>query len=164
MAEQARASVKKESVRREQPVRREEPVIQDEAPSPGPSVRLRPEATGFIDMTGRPAWGLTAGGTVGLGSLDATARLVLGRQLGLALEGGWLFGGGGLQPRVALRFTSVPGLQMLGGGAVVGARLALPPQLIALADVSAEYLTARPGYEQFILAASLGLGFELFPS
>lgn len=164
MAEQARAAVKKEPARREPPGPRGEPAIQDEAPSPGPTFRLRPEATGFIDMTGRPAWGLTAGATVGLGSLEASARLVLGRQLGVTVEGGWLFGSGALQPRVALRFTSVPGLPMFGGGAAVGARLALSPQFVALADVSAEYLSAKQGYEQFILAASLGLGFELFPS
>jgi tetratricopeptide (TPR) repeat protein len=159
LEKKARAEVKAEPAQPPSAPDAETPSTDVEASSPW---RLRPEATGFVDVVDRRSWGLTAGLTLGGGPLEGSARVVLGRQVGVELEAGYLFGTGVFQPRVAVRGTSVPGLELWGGGAVVGGRLALSPRLTALVDVGAEYFSARTGYEQFVLVASVGLGFNLF--
>jgi tetratricopeptide (TPR) repeat protein len=128
--------------------------------------RLRPEATGFADMRGR-TWGVGAGLTFGHGGLEGSARAVLGDETTYELEGGFVLGDGFFQPRVAVRGSAIPTLRIYGAGAMVGARLNLSPQFVALADVGAVYffLPSRQVGDlrstQFGVLASVGLGFNL---
>jgi hypothetical protein len=162
LAEKARADVKAEAKTGEpvKPPPVEEPPVADEVAAS--TWRLRPEATGFVDVLNRQSWGLAAGLTLGEGPLEGTVRAVLGRQVGVELEAGYLFGTGAFQPRVAVRGTFVPGLELWGGGAMVGGRLALSPQLTVLVDVGAEVFSERTGYEQLVPMISAGLGYNLF--
>jgi hypothetical protein len=182
LAEEARASVEAERQRlaAEEEARRErereaaqeqavaeEPEEPEEAPPPveaSAPLRLRPEASGFIDLVEQRSWGLAAGVTVGSGMLEGSARVLFGDSLGVELDAGLVFGSGPFRPRVALRGTVVPGLEGgagFGGGAVVGGRLALSPQLTALVDVGAEYFSVPSGYNNVVVMASAGLGFNL---
>lgn len=159
LAERERlAAQEAEQRKREQEVK-QAPPAQVAAP-----LRLRPEASGFIEGV-QKRWGLGAGLTVGSGALEGSARALIGENtVGIQLEGGWLFGGGAFQPRVGLRGTVVPGLMgqaAFGGGAVVGGRLALSPRFTALLDVGADYFVAPEGYQNFVVMASAGLGFNL---
>jgi hypothetical protein len=142
------------------------PVSEDEAPS---SFRLRPEVVGFGDLagklsSGKSSVGLAAGLTVGSGLFEGSARALLGDHTAVELDAALVFGQGLFQPRVGLRGTFVPGLpsQGLGGGVVLGARLALSSRLIALVDVSAQKFSVPEGYRDFAVTGSAGVGFNLF--
>lgn len=134
---------------------------EDEPPDTEGSVHLRPELFGFGDPLGK-ALGLGGGLTLGLGSVDLNARVLLGNQLGLGGEVGLLLGEGSLKPRVALRGTAIPGISGYGGGAVAGLRFTAD-RLTFLVDVGAEYLAIdEPNYRNFVLSGSAGVGFNLF--
>ena len=146
-------------------------VPRDEVPSPEPAApastfRLRAEATSFLDMSTPQAWGLGAGLTVGTGMLEASLRGLIAPKWGLELDAGLVFGSGFFQPRVALRGTAALGIEGgpgIGLGGVVGVRLALSPQLTALADFGVERLVSAPsGYKPWLFMGSAGIGFNLF--
>ncbi|WP_224361742.1 hypothetical protein [Hyalangium versicolor] len=125
-------------------------------------VQLRPEVFGFVDPLGK-GWGLGGDVTLGLGSVDVNARVLLGENPGFGAEVGLLLGSGSVQPRLALRGTAVPGSKAYGGGAVAGLRLAPANRLILLVDVGAEYLSVKDTteYRSFVLTSSAGVGFDL---
>ena len=85
---------------------------------------------------------------------------------GLELDAGLVFGSGFLQPRVAGRLTAALGLDEgpgVGVGGAVGVRLALSPQLSALADFGVVGLVSAPsGYKPWLFMLSAGVGFNLF--
>jgi hypothetical protein len=128
--------------------------------TPPRSLRLSPELFAFVDPLGKSA-GAGGGLTLGLGSLELGARVLLGDSVGVGAEAGLLLGHGWLRPRIGLRGTAVPGLSAYGGGAVAGLRMSLLPRLTLLADVGAEYLSAPEGYRAFTLTGSVGVGFNL---
>jgi tetratricopeptide (TPR) repeat protein len=135
---------------------------QDPAPgAPSGSKRLRPEVFGFLDPVGR-SYGLGGGLSFGLGSLELSARVLMGEELAVGAEAGVLLGSGRVRPRFALRGTAIPGLSGYGGGAVAGVRLTPVQRLTFLVDVGAEYLKVPQAYRGFAVTSSVGLGFELF--
>ncbi|HYO66069.1 MAG TPA: hypothetical protein VEU33_08305, partial [Archangium sp.] len=157
-----------EEAARNQPVvevPREEVRVPVSAP-PVATFRLRAEASSFLDLSTPRAWGLGAGVTVGTGMLEASLRGLIAPKWGLELDAGLVFGSGVFQPRVVLRGTAALGLEGgpgIGLGGAVGARLALSPQLTALADFGIERLVSAPsGYKPWLFMASAGIGFNLF--
>lgn len=133
------------------------------------ALSLRPEVFGFVAPLGETkehrGVGLGAAFNVALGSLDLGARVLLGDNPALGAEVGWLLGDGSVRPRVALRATAIPGLDgSVGGGAVVGLRLATSRRLSFLVDVGGEYFKFGEGISNrrpFVLTSSVGVGFEL---
>jgi len=132
------------------------------------SLRLRPDLFGFIAPVGR-GFGFGGALTFAFGSVDLSARVLAGPNIGVGAELGFLVGDGRVQPRVGLRGTAVPQLKSFGGGAVAGLRVAGSERLTFLLDVGAEYLkdpTPKPGdkhdYHSFVLTGSAGVGFDLF--
>ena len=115
---------------------------------------------GFLDPLGK-AFGAGGGLTLGLGSVDVGARVLLGKALGVGVEAGVALGTGMVQPRLGLRGTAVPSLSSYGGGAVVGLRLRATARFTLLVDLGAEYFAAREGYRALTLTSSAGLGFDL---
>jgi tetratricopeptide (TPR) repeat protein len=142
------------------PAPAEQPPRLEEAP-PTRSVHLRPELFGFLDPIGK-AVGAGGGLTLGLGSLELGARVLLGEELGVGVEAGFLLGSGAVSPRIALRGTAIPSVSSYGGGAAVGLRLRPTSRLTFLVDVGAEYFSTREGYRPLTLTTSAGLGFDLF--
>ncbi len=130
------------------------------ARTPPRSLRLSPELFGFVDPLGKSA-GAGGGLTLGLGSLELGARVLLGDSVGVGAEAGLLLGHGRLRPRIGLRGTALPGVSAYGGGAVAGVRMSLMPRLTLLADVGAEYFSAPEGYRPFTLTGSAGVSFNL---
>jgi hypothetical protein len=134
------------------------PRLEDErAPS---TVQLSPTLFGFMDPLGR-AVGAGGGLTLGLGSLELGARVLMGQQLGVGLEAGLVLGSGALRPRIGLRGTAIPGVKAFGGGAVVGLRIRPASRLSFLVDVGAEYFSAPAQYRALALTGSAGVGFDL---
>lgn len=142
----------------------------EETPEPGLALRLRPDVFGFVDAWGK-SYGLGGGVTLGLGMVDVNARVLLGDELGLGGEVGLVLGDGSVQPRLALRGTTVPTVGM-GGGGVVGLRLGASERLTVLLDVGAEFFSIksaedRPAdnklksYRTFVLTSTVGVGFDL---
>jgi len=129
----------------------------------GASVRLRPDVFGFVDAMGKRSVGLGGGMTLGLGMVDVNARVLLGEKVGVGGEVGVLLGSGSVQPRLALRGTTVPGASAVGGGGVVGLRLAASDRLTVLLDVGAEYFSVddKAQFHSFVLTSSAGVGFDL---
>ncbi|HEX8704811.1 MAG TPA: tetratricopeptide repeat protein [Myxococcaceae bacterium] len=133
-----------------------------EAPEQSSSPQVSPQLFGFVDPLGK-SFGAGGGLTVGLGSLDLGARVLLGTHVGVGAEAGLLLGSGTLRPRVGLRGTAIPGSSAYGGGAVAGLRLSATDRLTLLLDVGAEYLAVQDKnlYRTFFLTSSAGVGFDL---
>lgn len=125
-------------------------------------VHLRPELFGFVDPLGKSR-GLGGGLTLGLGGMDVNAHVLGGDNLGFGAEVGLLLGSGGVQPRLALRGTAVPGAKAYGGGGVAGLRLKPTARFTVLVDVGAEYFKVQDPseYRSFVLSGSAGVGFDL---
>jgi hypothetical protein len=123
-------------------------------------LRLSPELFGFTDALGKSV-GAGGGLTLGLGSLELGARVLVGDQLGIGAEAGLLLGSGTLRPRVGLRGTAVPGASSFGGGAVVGLRIRAASRLTFLVDVGAELFSAPRHYRAFALTGSAGISFNV---
>lgn len=150
---------REEAEARTKPKQPPPPEVVAEASAP---LRLRPDVFGFVDALGKSA-GMGGGLTLGLGSVDMSARVLMGTRVGVGAEVGLLLGSGAVQPRLALRGTAVPGASAYGGGAVAGLRLAATNRLTFLLDVGAEYLTVQDKnlYRTFALTSSAGVGFDL---
>lgn len=125
-------------------------------------VQLRPEVFGFVDPLGKST-GLGGALTLGFGGVDVNARVLVGDNMGFGAEVGLLLGSGGVQPRLALRGTAVPGAQAYGGGGVAGLRLKPTERFTFLVDMGAEYLKVQDPseYRSFVLSGSAGVGFDL---
>jgi len=157
--EEAERKAREEALARDNP-----PPQQEEGPR---SMRLRPELFGFVAPVG-PGVGFGGALTLAFGSVDLSARVLAGPNLGVGAEVGFLVGEGRVRPRVGLRGTAVPQLKGFGGGAVAGLRVAGSQRLTFLLDIGAEYLTGltrKPGdkhdYHSFVLTGSAGVGFDL---
>ncbi|HVG63985.1 MAG TPA: hypothetical protein VNA24_35810 [Hyalangium sp.] len=124
------------------------------------TVQLRPALFGFMDPVGK-AVGAGGGLTLGLGSLDLGARVLMGKQVGVGVEAGLVLGSGALRPRLGLRGTAIPGAKAYGGGAVAGLRIHPASRLSFLVDVGAEYFSAPAQYRALALTGSAGVGFDL---
>jgi hypothetical protein len=170
IAEQARARVeadrqaraKAEAQAAQPPAQASPPIAEAEGAGPPPgSTRLRPEVFGFVDPLGS-SYGFGGGLSLGLGSLELSARVLLGAELAIGAEAGLLLGSGTVRPRLALRGTAIPGLSGYGGGAVAGVRLTTGQRITFLADVGAEYLKVPEAYRGLAVTGSVGVGFELF--
>ena len=141
------------------------PAPQEQAPqleeerAPG-TVQLRPAIFGFMDPLGKSV-GAGGGLTLGLGSLELGARVLMGQQVGVGVEAGVVLGSGALRPRLGLRGTAIPGVDAYGGGAVVGLRVHPASRLSFLVDVGAEYFSAPEQYRALALTGSAGVGFDL---
>jgi hypothetical protein len=148
----------------EELARNSPPPPEEESPR---SVRLRPELFGFFAPLGK-AVGFGGALTLAFSSVDLSARVLAGENVGLGAEVGFLVGDGPVQPRVGLRGTAIPQLSGFGGGAVAGLRVAASERLTFLLDVGAEYLKLSPKgdnppeYRSFVLTGSAGVGFDLF--
>jgi hypothetical protein len=105
--------------------------------------------------------GAGGGLTLGLGSLELGARVLMGEQLGVGVEAGLVLGRGVLSPRLGLRGTAIPGVDAYGGGAVVGLRIRPASRLSFRVDVGAEYFSAPAQYRPLALTGSAGVGFDL---
>ncbi len=151
-----RAREEAEALARQQP-----PPLEGDAEAKA-SVHLRPDLFGFVDPLGK-SFGLGGGLTLGLGMVDLNARVLMGHNVGMGAEVGFLLSSGAVQPRLALRATAVPGASAYGGGAVAGLRMAATDQLTFLLDVGAEYLSVNNTnkYNSFVLTSSAGVGFDL---
>lgn len=153
--------------REEELARNKQPPPEEPEESPPRSVRLRPELFGFVAPLGK---GVGIGGafTVAFSSMDLSARVLGGANLGVGAEVGFLLGSGTVQPRVGLRATAIPQLSGFGGGAVAGVRVAASERLSLLLDAGAEYLKLSPkadnpnDYHSFVVTGSAGVGFDLF--
>jgi hypothetical protein len=166
-AEEARRQQAEEEARRQQELAAQQQVTAPVEPSS--RWRLRPEATGFVDVRGR-SWGPAAGLTFGYGAVEGSARAVFGDSMTYELEGGVVFGSGFFQPRLALRGSVIPRARIVGAGAMVGARLNLSPRFVVLTDVGAVFFRQTsappeglPPATPFGLLATVGLGFNLLP-
>jgi tetratricopeptide (TPR) repeat protein len=131
--------------------------------APSRALQLSPQIFGFVDPLGR-SLGAGGGLTVGLGSLELGARVLLGQHVGVGAEAGYLLEGDTLRPRFGLRGTAIPGSSAYGGGVVAGLRLAATDRLSVLLDVGAEYLTVEDPetYRTFFLTGTAGVDFDLF--
>jgi hypothetical protein len=141
------------------------PAPQEQAPRPEEerapgTVQLRPAIFGFMDPLGKSV-GAGGGLTLGLGSLELGARVLMGEQLGVGAEAGVVLGSGAVRPRLGLRGTAIPGVDAYGGGAVVGLRIRPASRLSFLVDVGAEYFSAPAQYRPLALTGSAGVGFDL---
>jgi hypothetical protein len=153
--------------REEELARNKQPPPEEHEEEPPRGVRLRPELFGFVAPLGK---GVGVGGafTLAFSSVDVSARVLGGANIGVGAELGFLLGEGNVQPRVGLRATAVPQLSGFGGGAVAGIRVAASERLSLLLDVGAEYLKLSPkpedmkDYRSFVLTGSAGVGFDLF--
>lgn len=123
-------------------------------------LRLSPSVFGFMDPVGKSAG---AGGalTLGIGSLELGARVLMGNRVGVGAEAGFLLGSGVVRPRLGLRGTALPSASSYGGGAVAGLRIHPVSRLAFLVDVGAEYFSAPAPYRALALTGSAGVGFEL---
>jgi tetratricopeptide (TPR) repeat protein len=131
--------------------------------TPSRALQLSPQIFGFVDPLGQ-SLGAGGGLTVGLGSLELGARVLLGQHVGVGAEAGYLLDGDTLRPRFGLRGTAIPGSSAYGGGVVAGLRLAATDRLSVLLDVGAEYLTVEDPetYRTFFLTGTAGVDFDLF--
>jgi tetratricopeptide (TPR) repeat protein len=131
--------------------------------TPSRALQLSPQLFGFVDPLGQ-SLGAGGGLTVGLGSLELGARVLLGQHVGVGAEAGYLLDGDTLRPRFGLRGTAIPGSSAYGGGVVAGLRLAATDRLSVLLDVGAEYLTVEDPetYRTFFLTGTAGVDFDLF--
>ncbi len=169
-AEQERLAAEAERRRREAEALQQaqgpqgEVTEEPEEPRVASAFRVRPELFGYVDAFGTGAKGFGFGATVGYGGVEAVARVLPAPdgRWGVGGEVGYVFGQGIVQPRIAVRGTSVVGV---GGGlgGSVGARLTLVPQLTVLADFGAERFFVDPKrYQEVVLVGSAGVGFNLF--
>ncbi len=131
--------------------------------APSRALQLSPQIFGFVDPLGQ-SLGAGGGLTVGLGSLELGARVLLGQHVGVGAEAGYLLEGDTLRPRFGLRGTAIPGSSAYGGGVVAGLRLAATDRLSVLLDVGAEYLAVEDPetYRTFFLTGTAGVDFDLF--
>jgi tetratricopeptide (TPR) repeat protein len=124
------------------------------------TLQLSPALFGFMDPLGKSV-GAGGGLTLGLGSLELGARVLMGEQLGVGVEAGLVLGSGALRPRLGLRGTAISGAKAYGGGAVVGLRIRPTSRLSFLVDVGTEYFLAPKQYRPLALTGSAGVGFDL---
>jgi hypothetical protein len=123
--------------------------------------RLRPEGFALFSAAER-GWLPGVGLTYVQQHLEGGARVWLGPQPVVHLQGGLLLGSGAFQPHLGLRAVLAPGGGGYGSGAVVGGRLALPAGFVALVDVGADYFFIGDDFHhRFELTAQAGLGFDV---
>jgi hypothetical protein len=148
--------------RLEKSIPQDDPWVSEAPEELTPDLQLSPQLFGFVDPLGK-SFGVGGGLTVGLGSVDLGARVLLGANIGVGAEAGLTLGGGTLRPRFGLRGTAFPGASAYGGGAVAGLRLSATRRLTFLLDVGAEYLAVedKTRYRTFFLSSSAGVGFDL---
>jgi tetratricopeptide (TPR) repeat protein len=165
--ERARKQVAVPPAKPPPPVAEEPAPPAPQVPAPQPeeehatsTLQLRPAIFGFMDPVGK-AVGAGGGLTLGLGSLELGARVLMGQQVGVGVEAGLVLGSGALRPRLGLRGTAIPGVDAYGGGAVVGLRIHPASRLSFLVDVGAEYFSAPAQYRALALTGSAGVGFDL---
>ena len=161
LADEARAEILAQA----KPVTPEpKPLPPTEEPPPTPSdertVFVRLGAFGFGEpVAGTLGAGASAG--VSLYGVDLSARLLLGSNVGFGAEVAYRFRDGSLlQPRLAVRFSGVPGAGAWGGGAAAGLQLALTRNLWLGAEAGVEYFSVGAGYEPFTVPLALGIGAQ----
>lgn len=124
------------------------------------SLRLQGGAFGFGDVYARS---VGAGATVGISwsKLDASARLLIGPNVGAGVEVGFRFLDTMVTPRIAVRGTAVPGIGVVGGGLVGGLRADLATHLFATVDVALEGYLVPDDYSALAVPVTAGLHFSL---
>lgn len=131
-----------------------EPDGPDALASVGTSVSLHASAFGFADVLGRSV-GPGADVRLGFGGLQTRLLVFGGSSVGLALEAGYLFGDGALQPKVGLRGYYGPSTRAAGGGVLLGVQYAPWDSVSLFVDGSAElYAVEAPWRPMAVLVTS----------
>jgi hypothetical protein len=97
---------------------------------------------------------------VGYRGWEAAAVVLLGADVGVALEAARLFGPPAIRVKVGLRGTTFPTASAWGGGGVVGLRVRIAAGLCATADVAVEGFHVPPPYRQLAVVVGAGLAFD----
>lgn len=167
LADEARAELEKEKAAAMPP----EPAPSGDKPSAAEPAKAEPSAERSVLVRlgafgfGEPmakALGAGASAGVSISGVDLSARLLLGANVGFGAEVAYRFLDGGLvQPRLAARFSGVPGAGAWGGGGAVGVQLAPVRQLWIGAEVGFEAFAVGQGWQPTALPIALSVGVLL---